>query len=674
MYFTSGSDRAFEQLMQTRPGADHFDSGEAGAPEDCGTCRFYRPHWKYQFCVYEECPYQPGKRTALDGAVKFQVKGVDDEMAVFRVEKNRGYTVMSNHHLRNKDLSLKAKGLLSQMLSLPEDWDFTLKGLSLINREQIDAIRAAVKELEQAGYIVRSRERDSQGRLRGADYIIYEQPQPVPDSPTLENPTLDNPTQEKPTQEKPTQLNKDRSSKEKSITDGSNTDSIPILSPPSPLGEEAAAPPERKGTGAKSQSAVEIYREIIKDNIEYEHLCQYAKGIDRDMLDEIVDLLVETVCSARKTIRIAGDDYPAELVKSKLMKLNSSHIEFVFDCISKNTTEIRNIKKYLLAVLFNAPSTINGYYTALVAHDMNTGKTVYDEAKGKAKSRLYFDKVEKAPPQLKPNPASRPIQEAGLYLHGKIHEVEHENVGVEGGHKGEELAERQAGRMIHSGVHRHKLKPYRAAAKAERKSIAANAEFAYQKSLRDNPELAQAAKNPVSRFWQKQHIKREYAKAARAAGQTAQGAASTAKTTAAAAKKAAEKSRQAASFAARHWKGALIVGGVGLMLLLVMGGLQSCTAMFGSTGTVLAATSYLSEDSDMLGAEAAYAALEADLQHELDNYESLHPGYDEYRFDLDEIKHDPYVLTSILSALHNGVFTLGEVQGDLAMAFMPEGG
>ena len=289
MYFTSGSDRAFEQLMQTRPGADHFDNGEAGAPEDCGTCRFYRPHWKYQFCVYEECPYQPGKLTALDGAVKFQVKGVDDEMAVFRVEKNRGYTVMSNHHLRNKDLSLKAKGLLSQMLSLPEDWDFTLKGLSLINREQIDAIRAAVRELEQAGYIVRSRERDSQGRLRGADYIIYEQPQPVSDSPTLENPTLDNPTQEKPTQEKPTQLNKDRSSKEKSITDGSNTDSIPILSPPSPLGEEAAAPPERKGTGAKSQSAVEIYREIIKDNIEYEHLCQYAKGIDRDMVDEIVD-------------------------------------------------------------------------------------------------------------------------------------------------------------------------------------------------------------------------------------------------------------------------------------------------------------------------------------------------------------------------------------------------
>ena len=263
MYFTSGSDRAFEQLMQTRPGADHFDNGEAGAPEDCGTCRFYRPHWKYQFCVYEECPYQPGKLTALDGAVKFQVKGVDDEMAVFRVEKNRGYTVMSNHHLRNKDLSLKAKGLLSQMLSLPEDWDFTLKGLSLINREQIDAIRAAIRELEQAGYIVRSRERDSQGRLRGADYVIYEQPQPVPDSPTLENPMLDNPTQEKPTLGKPTQLNKIYQVKKNQL----RMDQIPIpflsFSHPSPLGEEAACAAGTERNGSETiESAVEIYREI----------------------------------------------------------------------------------------------------------------------------------------------------------------------------------------------------------------------------------------------------------------------------------------------------------------------------------------------------------------------------------------------------------------------------
>ena len=302
-----------------------------------------------------------------------------------------------------------------------------------------------------------------------------------------------------------------------------------------------------------------------------------------------------------------------------------------------------------------------------------TTETVYDEASGRAKTKLRFDKVEKPAPKLKPNPMSRPVQEAGLFVHGKIHEVEGENVGVEGGHKGEELAERQAGKAIRSGIRRHKLKPYRAAAKAERKSIAANAEYIYQKSLRDNPELAQAVSNPVSRFWQKQKIKRDYAKAARAAGQTAQGAAGaatkTAQASAAAAKKAAKESKKGASFLVRHWKGALLIGGVGLMLLLIMGGLQSCTAMFGSAGTGLAATSYLSEDEDMLGAEAAYSDLEADLQHELDNYKSLHPGYDEYRFDLDEIGHDPYVLTSILAALHEGVFTLDGVQGDLAMLF-----
>ena len=293
-------------------------------------------------------------------------------MAVFRVEKNSGYTVMSNHHLRNRNLSLKAKGLLSQMLSLPEDWDYTLQGLARINRESIDAIRQAIRELEQAGYIQRSRERDEKGRLRGADYVIFELPQPIPASvsPTLENPTLENPTQENPTLENPMQLNKDKLITEKQKKEGLNTDSIPILSPPSPLGEEAAAPPERKGTGAKSQSAVEIYREIIKDNIEYEHLCQYAKGIDRDMLDEIVDLLVETVCSVRKTIRIAGDDYPAELVKAKFLKLDSHHIEFVMDCLRDNTTKVRNIKQYLRAMLFNAPSTINSYYASLVAHDM----------------------------------------------------------------------------------------------------------------------------------------------------------------------------------------------------------------------------------------------------------------------------------------------------------------
>lgn len=300
-------------------------------------------------------------------------------MAVFRVERTAGYTVMSNHHLRNKDLSLKAKGLLSQMLSLPEDWDFTLAGLSYINREKIDAIREAIRELEKAGYVVRTRERDGKGRLRGADYVIYEQPQqPVSDLPALDNPMLENPTLEKPMLENPTQLNidiskTDLSKKDKSITDLSNTDSVPILSSnPFPFDGNAAEPTERDGKEAATESAVEIYREIIKDNIDYDVLKQ-SNRLDGDRIDEIVDIILETVCTARKTLRIAGDDYPAELVKSKFLKLDHSHIEFVLDCMKQNTSKIRNIKQYLRAVLFNAPSTIDNYYTALVAHDMAAG-------------------------------------------------------------------------------------------------------------------------------------------------------------------------------------------------------------------------------------------------------------------------------------------------------------
>ena len=300
-------------------------------------------------------------------------------MAVFRVERTAGYTVMSNHHLRNKDLSLKAKGLLSQMLSLPEDWDFTLAGLSYINREKIDAIREAIRELEKTGYVIRTRERDDKGCLRGADYVIYEQPQqPASDLPVLDNPMLENPTLEKPMLENPTQLNKDisktdLSKKDKSITDLSNTDSAPILSSkPFPFNGNAAEPTERNGKEAATESAVEIYREIIKDNIDYDVLKQ-SNRLDGDRIDEIVDIILETVCTARKTLRIAGDDYPAELVKSKFLKLDHSHIEFVLDCMKQNTSKIRNIKQYLRAVLFNAPSTIDNYYTALVAHDMAAG-------------------------------------------------------------------------------------------------------------------------------------------------------------------------------------------------------------------------------------------------------------------------------------------------------------
>ena len=279
-------------------------------------------------------------------------------MSVFRVEKNKGYTVMSNHHLRNHALSLKAKGLLSQMLSLPEDWDYTLQGLAQINKESIDAIREAVRELERAGYIERSRERDERGCLRGTAYTIYEQPhaEPTPEEPTQEKPML-----EKPTLENPTQLiTKSTKKRKRQSTDLSITDSIPF-----PSGFPDA--PAQKRTETKE--AFDGYRELILENIDYDVLAS-DPHVDQEQLDEIVDLVQETVCSTRSQIRVAGNDYPAEVVRSKLLKLNSEHIRFVMDCLKQNTTRIRNIRQYLLTVLFNAPSTMNSYYTALVAHDM----------------------------------------------------------------------------------------------------------------------------------------------------------------------------------------------------------------------------------------------------------------------------------------------------------------
>ena len=256
-----------------------------------------------------------------------------------------------------------------------------------ISRASIDAIRTAVWELEKAGYIRREQGRDAKGKMADMVYTIYEQPvlaKPVLENPVLENPTSDNPTSDNPTSDNPTsdnpasgyptQLNKEiqRTNlprKEKLNTYGQSTDSIPFPSlTPAPVEDEAAAtPPERKGTG--KEAAVQIYREILLENIEYDYLIQDS-SIDREQLEEIVDLMLETVCTSHKTIRVAGDDYPAELVKSKYMKLNGEHIRFVLDGLRENTTRIRNIKQYLRAMLFNAPSTISNYYTALVAHDM----------------------------------------------------------------------------------------------------------------------------------------------------------------------------------------------------------------------------------------------------------------------------------------------------------------
>ena len=287
-------------------------------------------------------------------------------MSVFRVEKNKGYTVMSNHHLRNHTLSLKAKGLLSQMLSLPEDWDYTLKGLAQINRESIDAIREAVRELKQAGYITRSRERDARGCLRGTIYTIYEQPQTQPEPekpaqavPALVQPTLEKPMLDSPALENPTQLNTKRKNKERQNTDPSITDSIPF---PSGFPETST----QKRTEAKD--AFESYRKLILENIDYDILAG-DPHVDREQLDEITQLVQETVCSTRDRIRVGGNDYPAEIVRAKMLKLTGEHIHFVMDCLRKNTTQIRNIRQYLLTALFHAPSTMNSYYTALVAHD-----------------------------------------------------------------------------------------------------------------------------------------------------------------------------------------------------------------------------------------------------------------------------------------------------------------
>ena len=290
-------------------------------------------------------------------------------MPVFRVERTHDYTVMSNFHLKDKRLSLKAKGLLSQMLSLPDDWDYTLSGLCFINRESKDAIRSAINELERAGYIRRRQTTDATGKFGSNEYSIYERP--ITDSPSLGSPSSEKPTTEKPITEKPlpgtpTQLNTKKSNTQKQNTHGSNTDSIPFRE------TAAVIPPERKGRDAMSVTEIENYRELILENIEYDCLKQ-RYPLYLDDLNEIVELLVETVCAKRKTTRISGADFPHEIVRSRFLKLDSSHIEFVMDCLQKNTTQVHNIKQYLLAVLFNAPTTMNNHYTSLVNHDMHAG-------------------------------------------------------------------------------------------------------------------------------------------------------------------------------------------------------------------------------------------------------------------------------------------------------------
>ena len=292
----------------------------------------------------------------------------------------------------------------------------------------------------------------------------------------------------------------------------------------------------------------------------------------------------------------------------------------------------------------------------------------FDEATGKAKTRLRFTEQEKPinGGKAHSNPLSRPTQEAGIFVHNKIHSVEKDNSGVEGAHKSEELAEKGAkygARKIREGYRSHKLKPYRAAAKAEKAAEKANVNYLYHKTLHENPQLTS---NPLSRFMQKQQIKRQYVKAAKTGG--AATAKKAAENTRKAAKKTAEETRKAAAFVARHPAGVGIAVAALLLFIMVSAGLSSCGAMFSGMMNGVLGTSYTSEDSDLVATENNYAAKETELQQRIDNIERDNPGYDEYRYDLDNIGHNPHELASYLTALLQS-YTPQSAQAELNRVF-----
>lgn len=296
-------------------------------------------------------------------------------MAVFRVERTQNYTMMSNYHLRDRRLSLKAKGLLSLMLSLPEDWDYTLSGLARISLEGKDAIRAAVVELERAGYVQRRQTTDKVGKFSSNEYIIRERPTPqeLPPKgpsaaePSSENQTTGNPSTVVPSPEKPTQIKKDSEKTNIENTELPSIDSFPFSSVP------PAREVKGKNAGSRRERSMDehemaAYRSMIRENLRYDDFAREHPW-DVGRLDEMVELMVETVCSTRRSVRIAGNDIPQAVVKSRLLKLDGDHIRFVFDCLQRNTTEIRSMKQYLLAVLYNAPVTMENHYAAQVNHD-----------------------------------------------------------------------------------------------------------------------------------------------------------------------------------------------------------------------------------------------------------------------------------------------------------------
>ena len=275
-------------------------------------------------------------------------------MAVYRVNKNRGYTVMANYHLRDKTLSLKAVGLLSKMLSFNDGWQFSTKGLSMICKEGPDAVLAALRELEDHGYLVRHRQRDSKGRMSNTVFEIYEQPQPVSphrEKPDVDNPDMENPHMENPHGENPAQLNTNQVITNERNNSLNNYQSINL-------------------DGMDRMDEREQYRELIRDNLEIDIRSQ-DRRYDLDRVNEIVEIMLDAVCSTSPTIRINGEDMPQPVVKSRFLKLDSGHIDYVLQAMNDCPSDIRNIRAYLLTALYNASLTIDNYYSARVNYDFH---------------------------------------------------------------------------------------------------------------------------------------------------------------------------------------------------------------------------------------------------------------------------------------------------------------
>lgn len=332
-------------------------------------------------------------------------------MAIFRVAKTRDYTVMSNYHLRDKNLTLKAKGLLSLILSLPEDWNYTTRGLAAICKEGVDSIGAVLRELESAGYLTRHRLRDRSGRISDTEYVVYESPhketevdlpdkvsqgtdEPDTASPCTENPYMVSPDTEAPRTdasdtENPAQLNTEVSNTYESNTQKSNPDPILIqkqtgmlpVASPTKCRKSCGSVPEADtlqkdfhnkakqvdtGMSDMDQMDAREYRRTlaeVKEQIEYDAL---DTPHDHERLDEIVEIMTETLCSRKPYIKVAGENYPAEVVKSRFKKLSYHHIEYVFLSLDKKHTEVRNIRQYLMTTLYHAPTTMSNYFDAEV--------------------------------------------------------------------------------------------------------------------------------------------------------------------------------------------------------------------------------------------------------------------------------------------------------------------